>query len=246
MFSKTHSRFLAAVLVAAALVVVGVSGCAYDNFARSTPTVVLGNSSRDLANFKGRAFVLRTISTNYVHYFKGNDWNALNSRRCLPDWVYQKELRYALKKGWRHEHLSEGKKAPIPVDIVIRVVESNTYLRHTPNMVSDIHIPGAIIRTHAMSNTESILLPGWATDREIIPTNAAEIVYAIRALHSGNVASLHQYWSVDAGSWGKHLGGILPGHIYGIANPMSMAEMRAATGLTSDQLSKMCDAGGGK
>jgi hypothetical protein len=232
-------------LFLAALVVVGISGCA-DNFARPTPTVVLGHPHQDLARFKGRAFVLRTISTNYFHHFKGDDWNVLKPRHCLANWVYQKELRHDLEEGWRREHLDEGKKPPIPVDIVIRVVEASHGFPHAPNMVSDIHLPGAIIRTHSISNAESILLPMWTTDREIIPTDSAEIVYAIRALHSGNVAALHHYWSPGAPSWGEHLGGILPGHIYGIANPMSMAEMRSATGLTSDQLSKMCDTGGGK
>ncbi|HDO52308.1 MAG TPA: hypothetical protein ENH05_06175 [Rhizobiales bacterium] len=232
-------------LLLAALAAAGISGCA-DNFSRPMPTVILGHPQQNFARFKGRAFVLRTISTDYVHHFKGNDWHALQSMHCLPDWAYQKELRYDLEKGWRHEHLGEGKKPPVPVDIVIRVVEASHGWPHAPNMVSDIHLPGLTIRTHSISNGESIILPLWDTDREIVPTNAAEIIYAMRALHSGNPAALRHYWSTGAASWGEHLGGLLSGHIYGIANPMSEAEAEAATGKSGKELAALCDAGGGK
>ena len=237
-------------LLLAALAAAGISGCAVlvarDNIEHPTPTVVLGHSQRNLAQFKGRAFVLRTISTDYIHHFEGNDWGALQSMHCLPDWAYQKELRYDLEKGWRHEHLGEGRKPPVPVDIVIRVAEAPRGWRHLPNMVSDIHLAGITIRTHSMSNAESIILPLWDTDREIVPANAAEIIYAMRALHSGNPAALRHYWSTLAASWGEHLAGILPGHIYGIANPMSEAEAEAATGKSGKDLAALCDAGGGK
>ena len=230
-------------LLLAALAAAGISGCA-DNIVHPTPTVVLGNPRQTFTSLKGRAFVLRTISTDYIHHFEGNDWSALQSMHCLPDWVYQNELRYDLEKGWRHEHLGEGRKPPVPVDIVIRVVEHSHGFPHAPNMVSDILLLGTTIRTHSVSSMESIILPLWDTDREIVPTNAAEIIYAMRALHSGNVAALYHPWSTLAASWGEHLGGLLSGHIYGIANPMSEAEAEAATGKSAKELAALCEAGG--
>ncbi len=236
-------------LLAAAMAVVGVNGCAMDNFARSTPTVVVGHP--DLSRFHGRALILHSISTEYLHHYHYQDWSVLKPRHCLASWVYQKELRYDLKKGWRHEHLGDGLQPPVPVDIVIRLVEASHGIWHGRNLISDIHLPGAVIRTHAMTQPVSVLIPMWATDRVLIPTNAAEIIYALRILRSGNTGELHHYWALDGESWGEGFvgsltSGLIEGHIYGIDTPMSMAEMRAATGLTSAQLSKMCDAGGGK
>ena len=211
--------------------------------------MVLGHP--DLSRFRHQAFILRSISTKYLRHYNYQDWSVLKPRHCLADWVYQKELRYDLKKGWRHEHLSEGLQPPIPVDIVIRLVEASHGLRHGRNLISDIHLPGAVIRTHAMSQPVSVLIPMWATDRNLVPTNAAEIVFVLRSLRAGDVTALHKNRTPLAYGWGQGFsgvltGGLIDGHIYGIDTPMSMDEMRTVANLTSDQLSKMCDARGGK
>ncbi len=247
MFPKTKTRFLAAVLGAAALAL--LAGCAMDDFARATPTVVVGHPN--LSRFHGRAFVLHSISTEYMHHYHYQGWSVLKPRHCLADWIYQKELRYDLDKGWRHEHLGDGLQPPVPVDIVIRLVEASHGIYHGRNMISDIHLPGAVIRTHAMAHPVSVLFPMWTTDRGLIPTNAAEIIYALRILRSGNTKELHHYWGLTGQNWGQGFigsltSGLIEGHIYGIDTPMSMDEMRKITNLTSAQLSKMCDAGGGK
>ncbi|HDK03594.1 MAG TPA: hypothetical protein ENG84_07120 [Gammaproteobacteria bacterium] len=84
-------------LLLAALAAAGISGCA-DNIVHPTPTVVLGNPRQTFTSLKGRAFVLRTISTDYIHHFEGNDWSALQSMHCLPDWVYQNECAMTSRK----------------------------------------------------------------------------------------------------------------------------------------------------
>jgi len=234
-----------AFLFLAALAVVGISGCASDDFHGTKPTLILGHPN--LARFKGRPFVLRTVSTDYLHSWSGDDWDVLKPRHCLADWVYEKELRYDLDKGWRYEHLDHGTGAPVPVDVVIRVLESSHNFWHGNNILTDVKLPGATIQTFGGAIKNSELRAMWKTDRFLIPTAAMEIIDTLHYIQIGNPNHLNEIRSGMSGYWGGVYTDIfMTGHMYGIRTPMSGAEMHAATGLTSEQFSKMCEAGGGK
>ncbi|HQU15503.1 MAG: hypothetical protein B7Z66_12310 [Chromatiales bacterium 21-64-14] len=238
------------ILTAAAFATLTLPGCASDNAGTIHSTVIVGHP--DLSRFSGRAFVLRRISTNYLHHFEGEGWDVLRPRHCLPDWAYQKELRYDVNKIWKYYHLGQGSEPAVPVDIVIRVLEASHGQFHGRNLLTDIHIQGATFRTKAQSGPVSIFVPMWATDRWLIPPAAEQIGFVVKSLQKGNPEVISKRSDALSGQWGGPpatamlLGGLVQIHTRGVGFPMIEAEMEQATGLTADQLSALCDKGGGK
>ncbi len=233
-------------LLAATLV---LGGCAADTgpihiIQGHTATLVLGHP--DLSKFKGRAFFLRSVSTNYDHHWVDVSWKVLKSRHCLPHGMYEAELRYDLLKGWKHEHLDRGTQPPLSVDVVIRAMESSHNIIHTNNIVTYIKLPGATIRTRGAGPNNAIYLPMWDTTRFIIPTAAVQIIYSLHHLQAGEPGMLKGNANVLWSAWGGHIIDYFTGHEYGISNPMSEAEAEAATGKNAKELAALCEAGGGK
>ncbi len=247
MFSKTHTRFLAAVLGAATLAL--LTGCATDTalvliVPGHTATLVLGHP--DLSQFKGRAFYLRSVSTNYDHHWSNVSWNVLKSRHCLPHSVYEAELRYDLLRGWKHEHLDRGTQPPVPVDVVIRVVEASHSPIHNNYILTYVKLPNTTIRTWGGAPGNAIYIPMWRTARFLIPTAAVQIIYSLHYLQAGKPGKLKGNANVLWSGWGGHMLDYFTGHKYGISNPMSEAEAEAATGKSAKELAALCESDGGK
>lgn len=247
MFTKAHARFLTTMLAVAALAL--LAGCAADTalihiIQGHTATLVLGHP--DLSKFKGRAFFLHSVSTNYDHHWVDVSRKILKSRHCLPHGMYEAELRYDLLKGWRHEHLDRGTQPPLPVDVAIRVMESSHNIIHTNNIVTYVKLPDATIRTRGAGPNNAIYLPMWDTDRFIIPTTAVQIIYSLHYLQVGESEMLKGNANILWSAWGGHILDYITGHKYGISNPMSEAEAEAATGKSAKELAALCEAGGGK
>jgi hypothetical protein len=231
-------------LLAATLV---LGGCAADNtFVHIDDAATLVFGHPDLPKFKGSAFFLRSVSTNYDHHWVDVSWKVLESRHCLPHGVYEAELRYDLLKGWRHEHLDRGTQPPVPVDVVIRVIEASHSATHANSIVTYIKLPGITIRTRGQGPQNAIYLPMWKTARFLIPTAAVQIIYSLHYLQVGKPGRLKGNGNILSSAWGGHILDWFAGHKYEIRNPMSEAEAEAATGKSAKELTALCDAGGGK
>ncbi len=246
MFTKAHAKSIAIALAAAALAL--LAGCASDttplHFNKfATSTVVLGHPT--LSKFKGRAFYLRSVSTNYDHHWLDVSWDVLKSRHCLPHSVYEAELRYDLLRGWKHEHLDRGTQPPVPVDVVIRVLESTFGFYHESNIITLIQLPGTTIHTWGVGTENPFYLATWDYARYIVPTAAVQIIYSLHYLQAGKPGKLSGNGDVLWSAWGGRVITWFTGHKYGISNPMSKAEAEAATGKSASQLAALCEAGGG-
>lgn len=210
--------------------------------------LVTSNVSRLLQHrYKGRAFVIGKISTHLLTTPWPPYWPYSRSdlTPCLPAWTYEKALRYDLQKVWRVKHLAYGTHPSIPVDLVIRVEAfiHGLGLHDSPAMVVDVHVKGNTVRLLAMNGGDSILTPGWMLSRYLIPIITQEVVYTVSAFKDGNEENLLKAHKAIGPTWfGWYFESAKKN---GISLPMSQSTMERATGLTADQLSKMCSDGGG-